>query len=94
MHYPVDLPHYPPFGTRIAKLKDESIIKHNNQQNSKHCLAIYSDSSGLNSHIGAAVVIPSTWNHITLHYQLEEISKHIIFEGELVGIILALDLAT
>jgi ribonuclease HI len=53
-------------------------------------IQIYSDGSGYKSNIGAAAVVPATGH--ALRYRLGKDTKHTVFEGELIGVLLALKL--
>ncbi|KAF8582192.1 hypothetical protein K439DRAFT_1268140, partial [Ramaria rubella] len=53
-------------------------------------LQIFTDGSGYKGHIGAAAVALHKDEH--LQYCLSRETKHTVFEGELVGILLALQM--
>jgi len=53
-------------------------------------ICIYSDGSGYNNCIDATAVIPNTGQ--ALQFRLGKMSCHTVFEGELVGVLLALHL--
>jgi ribonuclease HI len=55
-------------------------------------LKIFSDGSGEGNNIGTAAVILNGTQCLTSHYHLGSINEHIMFKGELTGILLALNL--
>ena len=55
-------------------------------------LKIFSDGSGEGDNIRAAAVIFNIEGHLTHHYHLGSITEHTVFEGELIGVLLALNL--
>ena len=82
----------PNFSTFIAKLKEESI------ENDKELFPIngmiYTDGSGYRGAIGAvAVSFVNGAKMAELRYQLGLDTRHTVFEGELVAIILGLHLS-
>ena len=82
----------PNFSTFIAKSKEESI------ENDKELFPInrmiYTDSSGYRGAIGAAAVsFVNGMKMVELQYQLGLDTRHMVFKGELVAIILGLHLS-
>ena len=77
----------PPHSSSIVQTKENSIQEHNK------CLQgtrIYTDGSGLNNKIGAAVILHHpNGNTRTLHYHLGPSKQHTIYKTEAVGLILA-----
>ena len=55
-------------------------------------IRVFTDGSGINDLIGAAAVTYDNDHSWSLSYGLGPISQHTVFEGELVGVILALEL--
>jgi len=53
-------------------------------------LQLFSDGSGFESNIGAAAITTTPWNN--LQYLLGDEDSHTVFEGEVAGILLALQL--
>ena len=82
----------PDFSTSIAETKEESIEKDNEMFPNGRM--IYTDGSGFRGAIGAAAVLfvdGEKKGH--LRYQLGPDTKHTVFEGELVAILLGLHLS-
>ena len=55
-------------------------------------IRVFTDRSGINNLIGAAAVTYDDDHSWSLSYGLGPISQHTVFEGKLVGVILALEL--
>lgn len=76
-----------PLNTEIAATREES---HEADRNAADELKIYTDGSGLDGSIGAAAVLVRTGHEpIKLKFHLGSASEHTVYEGELVGILLA-----
>ena len=87
-------PNYVPFLTMLVPaskpLALEEVIKHHHTH-----ISIYCDSSGFEEGIGASVVMYTNLvktKHLV--YYLGPASSHTVYEGEIVGLILALHLLT
>jgi len=82
----------PPFSTTTLSDKQEALaaaINHHQTQ-----VSVYSDSSGYENGVGASAVMyinNKTEKH-SLYYYLSPLSDHIVYKGEIVGLILALHL--
>ena len=82
----------PKYLTFIAVSKEESIEKDKELFPTNRM--IYTDSSGFKGAIGAAAVaFTNGIKTAELQYQLSPITKHMVFKGELVAIILGLHLS-
>jgi ribonuclease HI len=78
----------PTFSTHISESKEEAASYIRTRIDDTK---IFSDGSGYKGKIGAAAVTLSTQD--SLQYHLGSIRRHTVFEAELVGILLALQLA-
>lgn len=78
----------------IAPTREEAITYHNNCRNSSS-LCIYTDGSGFENQVGAAAVTLSRHNQadVSRKFYLGDLSSHTVFEAEVVGTLLALDIA-
>lgn len=77
-----------PFQTIIAKSREES---HEMDNNATEEVKIYTDGSGIDGAIGAAAILARPGRAtVKLRYRLGTTEEHTVYEGELVGIILAL----
>ena len=82
----------PKYLTFIAASKEESI--ETDKELFPTSRMIYTDSSGFKGAIGAAAVaFTNGIKKAELQYQLSSITKHMVFKGELVAIILGLHLS-
>ena len=81
----------PKFTTTILKDKDKALTAANNLHNTKY--TIYCNGSSFKNGIGAAAVmyINKTESQ-SLKYHLGPSAKHMVYEGELVGLVLAFQL--
>ena len=53
---------------------------------------VFTDGAGINNLVGAAAIAYNDHHSWSLSYRLGPISQHTVFESELVGVILALEL--
>jgi len=78
------------YKTRIAKDKNEAIREH---KELRDAIQIFSDGSGYNGGIGAAAVLLREGQEPrTLRYHLGSDEEHTVYEGEMVGLTLAIHL--
>ena len=75
----------PQFKAHIVEDKEKAISSTRTQVDDTQ---IYSGGSGFKGTVGAAAVIPETGQK--LQFRLGKISHHMVFKGELVGILLVL----
>jgi ribonuclease HI len=81
------------FKTHIAPSKKDAIRQELRDRDNE--FMIYSDGSGFEDQIGAAAVLYRNGTPVKhLQYYLGPIEEHTVYEGELVGILLALHLLT
>ena len=79
-----------PFKTHIPSSKEES--KREDEQAPEH-VKIYTDGSAHDGKVGAAAIMTKNGKKIgKLQYHLGKSSEHTVFEAELVGILLGLQL--
>ena len=84
--------HLSPFTTTVLDSKETSIIL-DNLAATTFRTHIYSDGSGIKGNVGSAAVwIKNGITHCTLQCHLGKLAKHTVYESELVGIILALEI--
>lgn len=82
----------PKFSTRIDSSAEEA-LKWDEENFSQHVM-IYTDGSGYKDNCaGSAVVFVNGVETASLKYRLGPLTEHIVYEGELVGLILGLHLA-
>jgi len=85
-------PNYiPAFSTTILNSKQEALtatINHHKMQ-----VSVYSDGSGFENRVGtSAIMYINSVEKRTLQYYLGPLSNHTVYEGEIVGLTLALHL--
>ncbi|KAK6972214.1 hypothetical protein R3P38DRAFT_2418296, partial [Favolaschia claudopus] len=84
----------PDFSWRIADSTEKGIEEAEALQRDTSTLVVYSDGSGYEEHVGAAAIARDCRGKLhTRRFHLGPASNHTVFEGELVGTILALDIA-
>ena len=75
--------------THIASDKKEALCIVHTRIDDIH---VFTDGSGINDLVGAVAIAYDNCHSWSLSYGLGPISQHTVFEGELVGVILALEL--
>ena len=77
---------------RIAKTKDEALAEAEELAETTVC--VFTDGSGFRGEVGASAVIvggPTGSSNITRRHHLGSLAHHTVFEGELLGTVLAID---
>ena len=88
----ISLDHIFPFNTSLNKGPAELDLQVNPANTGANPVFIYSDGLGIYQQIGSAAVIQSKAMHCgTRHYHLGPSWHHTVYEGEVVGLLLALE---
>lgn len=76
----------------LADSKEEAIFEEGRLLTRTHDVRIYSDGSDIDGGVGAAATLYRGRRRKTLHFHLGPSNKHTVYEAELVGMLLALEL--